>query len=91
MVVGLSHGVTIAWWVAIGVGFAVALIVWALLEILRRTVVQVERGVDDVLTAGGRLAQNTWTVQLLRTTSERAGELLAELERAVGKAERSER
>ena len=91
MVLGLSHGVTIAWWVACGVLLAVALVVWTLLEILRRTVKQVQRGVDDVLTVGGRLAQNTWTVQLLKTTNERAGDLLAELEQVVGVAERSQR
>ena len=88
--VGMT-GAQTAWWVACGALLAVALVVWTLLEILRRTVRQVERGVDDVLTAGGRLAQNTWTVQLLKTTNERAGDLLAELEHVVGKAERSER
>jgi hypothetical protein len=87
----LSSGVETAWWVACGVLLVVALVVWALLEILRRTVHKVRRGVDDVLTIGGRLAQNTWTIQLLKTTNERAGDLLAELEQTLGVAERSER
>ena len=91
MLLGLSDGVTIAWSVACGALLAVAIVVWTLLEILRRTVRQVQRGVDDVLTAGGRLAQNTWTIQLLRTTNERAADLLAEVEQVVGVAERSER
>jgi hypothetical protein len=91
VVVALSHGVEIAWWVACGVLLVVALVVWALLEILRRTVQLVRRGVDDVLTIGGRLAQNTWTIQLLKTTNERAGELLGEVEQLVGGAERSGR
>jgi hypothetical protein len=80
-VLGLSHGVTIAWWVACGALLAVALVVWTLLEILRRTVHQVRRGVDDVLTMGGRLAQNTWTVQLLRTTKTHGVALLEEVQR----------
>ena len=91
MLLGLSHGVTIAWWVACGALLAVAVVVWALLEILRRTVQQVQRGVGDVLTVGGRLAQNTWTIQLLKTTDERAADLLAELEQIGGVAQRSRR
>jgi hypothetical protein len=81
VIVGLSSGVTTAWWVALGLGLVVALVVAFLLELLRRTVQQIRRGADDVLTVGGRLAQNTWTVQLLNATNVRAGELLEELRR----------
>ncbi len=52
-----------------------------LLETLRRSVHEVRRGVDDVLSMGGRLAQNTWTVQLLETTKARGVDLLEELHR----------
>ena len=79
MPVGLSSGVTTAWWAAVGVLLAVAIVVTILLEVLRRTVHEVRRSVDDVLLAGGQLAQHTWTVQLLQTTRDRASELLAEL------------
>jgi ABC-type protease/lipase transport system fused ATPase/permease subunit len=68
------------WWVTLGVGLVVALVVWALLEALRRTVLEVERAVDDVWTMGKRVAQNTATSHLLATTKERGGELLEELE-----------
>jgi hypothetical protein len=78
----LSSGVQAAWWATLGVGLVVAVVVWTLLEILRRTVHDVRRGVDDVLLIGGRLAQNTWTVQLLQTTKERGVELVEELGRA---------
>jgi hypothetical protein len=84
--VGIT-GVQIAWWVALGGAGVVALVVWVLLEVLRRTVDQVRRGVDDVLTMGGRLAQNTWTVQLLQTTNQHGLALLEE----VQKNERSNR
>jgi hypothetical protein len=77
-------GTQAAWWVANGVLFAVALVVWVLLEILRRTVHSVRRGVDDVLTIGGRLAQNTWTVQLLQTTKEHGVALLEEVKEHEG-------
>ena len=83
--VGMT-GAQIAWWVALGVGLVVALVVWALLEILRRTVHEVRRGVDDVLTIGGRLAQNTWTIQLLQTTKELGVSLLEEVQ-SLGRSE----
>ena len=81
MILGLSSGVTIAWWVTLGVGLIVALIVTALLEALRRGVHEIRRGADDVLSVGGRLAQNTWTIQLLNVTNIHARELLEELRR----------
>jgi ABC-type protease/lipase transport system fused ATPase/permease subunit len=68
------------WWITLGVGLVVALVVWGLLELLRRTVLEVERAVDDVWTMGKRVAQNTATSHLLATTKERGGELLEELE-----------
>jgi hypothetical protein len=79
MIIALSNGVEIAWWVALGLGLVVALVVWALLEILRRSVHTVRRDVDDVLAMGGRVAQNTWNVQLLEVTKARGAELLEEL------------
>jgi hypothetical protein len=68
------------WWVTLGAGLVVALVVWGLLEALRRTVLEVERAVDEVWTMGKRVAQNTATSHLLATTKERGGELLEELE-----------
>lgn len=78
-VVAVSTNQT-AWWISLGVGLVVALVVWGLLEALRRTVVEVERAVDDVWTMGKRVAQNTSTSYLMGTTLERGGELLGELE-----------
>jgi hypothetical protein len=77
--IALSTNQTL-WWVTLGVGLVVALVVWGLLEALRRTVLEVERAVDDVWTMGKRLAGNTATTHLLQTTKERGGELLEELE-----------
>src|SRR5919106_120814 len=78
-VVALSTNQT-AWWISLGVGLVVALVVWGLLEALRRTVAEVERAVEDVWTMGKRVAQNTSTSYLMGTTLERGGELLGELE-----------
>ena len=78
-VLALSTNQT-AWVITLIVGLIVALVVWGLLEALRRTVNEVERSVDDVWTMGKRVAQNTATSHLLETTKARGGELVAELE-----------
>ena len=90
-VLALSDGVVIAWWVALALGLVVALVVWALLEILRRTVNDVNAGVTSVWTMGKRVAQNTQTTYLLQTTKARGVDLLEELGHHAALAERSER
>ena len=78
-----------AWWVTLAIGLVVALVVWALLEQLRRTVLEVERAVNRVWTMGKRVAQNTQTTYLLGTTKERGVGLVEELEqhRSPGRSE----
>ena len=68
------------WWITLAVGLVVALVVWFLLERLRRAVDQVDRDVGDVWTMGKRVAQNTSTTYLLQTTKARGVELAEELE-----------
>lgn len=68
------------WWVTLGVGLVVALVVWGLLEYLRRAVRDVEPAVDRLWTMGKRVAQNTSTTYLLQTTKQRGGALLDTLE-----------
>lgn len=70
----------VLWWITLGAGLAVALLVWFLLEWLRRTVADIDRAVEDVWRAGKHLAQNTQTTHLLNTTKERGAELVGELE-----------
>jgi type II secretory pathway component PulF len=86
--VALSTNETL-WWVTLAVGLVVALVVWALLEQLRRTVNEVDRAVSDVWTMGKRLAQNTATTHLLGTTKERGVELVEEVQRHAAPTERS--
>ena len=78
-VLALSANET-AWIITLVVGLVVALVVWALLELLRRTVADIDREVSAVWTMGKRVAQNTQTSYLLGATLERGGELLDELE-----------
>jgi uncharacterized protein HemY len=88
LIVALSSSVEAAWWVSLAVGLVVALVVWFLLEWLRRTVNEVERAVDDVWTMGKRVAQNTATSHMLLGTKELGVGLLEEVKRHGELAER---
>jgi len=79
-----------AWWITLAVGLVVALVVWGLLEALRRTVRQVESDVSDLWDMGQRVAQNTQTSHLLGTTVARGTELVEEVERHREMAARSQ-
>lgn len=79
IVLALSTNQTL-WWITLVVGLIVAVVVWVLLERLRRAVVAVDRDVSDVWTMGKRVAQNTSTTYLLQTTKARGVELAEELE-----------
>ncbi len=80
-----------AWWITLAVGLVIALVVWALLEALRRTVKQVDESVATLWAMGQKVAQNTQTTYLLQTTKARGADLLEELEQHAVLAERSER
>jgi uncharacterized protein HemY len=90
--IALSSAAETAWWISLAVGLVVALVVWFLLEWLRRTVNEIDAAVTRVWVMGKRVAQNTQTSHLLVATRERGGELVEELERhrALAQGERSE-
>lgn len=79
MPLALSDGVVVAWWLSLGAGLVIAVVVWLLLEWLRRTVEQVDEAVQRVWIMGKRVAGNTQTTHTLLTTKERGVELLEEL------------
>ncbi len=87
----LTDGVELAWTIGLAVGLVIAVVVWTLLELLRRAVRDVNDGVEAIWTAGKLVAQNTQTTHLLLTTKARGGDLLAELGEHARLAERSER
>ena len=78
-VLALSQNET-AWWITLAVGLVVAVVVWVLLERLRRQVRDIEPAVDRLWTMGKRVAQNTSTTYLLEGTKSRGVELLEELQ-----------
>ena len=91
MLLALSNGVELAWGLGLVIGLVIAVVVWTLLEVLRRTVRDVNEGATAIWTAGKLVAQNTQTTHLLQTTKARGGDLLAELGEHARLAERSER
>ncbi len=74
-----SVGDLAAWRVTLAAGLVAELVVWGLLEQLRRTVVEVDEGVDTLWTAGQRLAQNTQVIHVLATVGARGTDLVDEL------------
>ena len=69
-----------AWWITLAVGLVVALVVWGLLEKLRRTVKQIDAGVSELWRTGQGVARNTQTSHLLDATVARGTELADEVE-----------
>ncbi len=76
-----------AWWISLGAGLVVALVVWGLLERLRRAVLGVDRDVEDLWTAGKQVAQQTQAAHQLSIVRARGVELAAEAARHEPRSE----
>jgi uncharacterized protein HemY len=77
-VIALSSNQT-AWWITLAVGLVVAIVVLILLEMLRRTVLNVETAAREAWESGRQLEHNTFQTFLLKSTRERGAELVEEL------------
>lgn len=66
------------WWIALGTGAVVLVVVIALLTILLRTVQRIDDGVREVWETATRLASNTATTWQLRETAGALEEIKAE-------------
>lgn len=66
------------WWIALGTGAVVLVVVIALLTILLRTVQRIDEGVREVWETATRLASNTATTWQLRETAGALEEIKAE-------------
>lgn len=72
---------TTAWWITLGAGLIIAIVVTALLHLLLRAVHQVERNVVTLWDTATTVAQNTATTWMLRETAHIMDALKLELER----------
>ena len=66
------------WWIALGTGAVVLVVVIALLTMLLRTVQRIDDGVREVWETATRLASNTATTWQLRVTAGALEEIKAE-------------
>ena len=70
-----SHGY---WWISLGIGLAAALVVAALLAILIRAVLDIERSVDGLLVVATEVAGNTAHIPQLEATAPVLGLIVEE-------------
>jgi hypothetical protein len=66
------------WWITLGVGLVVALVVWGLLHMLYRNVKAIDEGLEAVWASGKAVARNTATSWMLGQTVRVAGEIKEE-------------
>ena len=69
------------WWISLGIGVVVILVVAALLTLIVRTARQIEGATADIWTVGQRIANNTVHIPLLHRTNQIVDGIL---ERASG-------
>jgi predicted permease len=80
-VLALAHEHITMWWVTIGMGFVVCLVVIVLLSLLMTFVNDIDRNVKNILNTAGGIAGNTAKIPALGQTAELAGVLRDELGR----------
>jgi hypothetical protein len=74
----LPSEVQTIWWVTLGLGAVVALVVLALLHLLRRAVARIERNAEVLWQTATTVARNTATTWLLEETAETVEEIKKE-------------
>lgn len=81
--IALAHDDVTMWWIAIGMGFVVVLVVIALLTLLISLVNDIDRNVKLVWGTATRVARNTATSWMLKQTGSATAALAAETARHV--------
>lgn len=91
MTIAAAQVDTTAWWISLGVGLVVALVLIALLALLYTTVRQVERNVITLWDTATTVARNTATTWMLRDTAQIIKGLNDEVRRHQKLSDRSSR
>lgn len=78
-VLALESGHVTMWWITLGVGLVVAVVVVVLLEVLARNVEEIDRNVAKAWSTATRVARNTATTWSLQQTAVAAGVLRDEV------------
>jgi hypothetical protein len=77
MILAATSGHTY-WWIALAIGLVAALVVAALLAVLIRAVVSIDRSVNDLLETAGKVAANTANIPQLLATAPVLGLIVDE-------------
>ena len=64
------------WWISLGIGAVVIVVVAVLLTLIVRTARQIEGAAADIWTVGQRIANNTVHIPLLHRTNQIVGGIL---------------
>jgi hypothetical protein len=80
-VLGLAQAHVTMWWVSLGIGFVVVLVVIVLLSLLLTFVNDIDGEVTSILDTAGGIARNTHNIPALGQTAELGGVLRDELGR----------
>jgi hypothetical protein len=80
-VLALAHEHITMWYVTLGIGLVVSLVVVVLLTLLTAFINDIDRGVNSILETAGGIAGNTGKIPALGQTAELAGVLRDELGR----------
>jgi hypothetical protein len=76
------------WWLSIVIALVVAVVVAVLLEMVRRTALQIRAGASAIWTNGKLVANDTIQIPIfLKTTNRVAGEILVTAQQIVGATE----
>ncbi|MHB8574503.1 MAG: hypothetical protein ACYDCQ_04140 [Dehalococcoidia bacterium] len=78
------------WWVSLGVGVVVILVVSLLLTLVVRTARDIDAGAAQIWIAGKHVANNTIHIALLERTNQLAGQILASAGGIIAQAQRVE-
>jgi hypothetical protein len=77
MILAATSGHTY-WWIALAIGLVAALVVAALLAVLIRAVVSIDRSVNGLLETAGKVAANTANIPQLLATAPVLGLIVDE-------------
>jgi hypothetical protein len=77
------------WWITLGAGAVIAIVVGALLALIVRTASGIAATLRDVWTVGQSVANNTAHLDLLRRSAVVTEEVVASVERSLQHARRS--
>lgn len=73
-----EQAIALIWWVSLGLGFVVSLVVTGLLWLIHREAAKIDQAVSRIWNVGQRVANNTVHIPLLYATRALAADILTD-------------